>query len=79
MINASPYCKECGGCGEDGCCSAAACTQRGGDYCDTYLRDLKLGYVMNRWFIENVHPHISEELKNLYDTKWSDTYDILNK
>lgn len=75
----SPYCNECGGCGEDGCCSAAACTQRGGDYCDVYLRELKFGYIMNKWFYNEIRSHISEELQKLYDDKWSDTYDQLMK
>lgn len=47
--NYSPYCKVCTGCGEDGCCSALACQMDAkGDYCETYLRDLRYGYESHR-------------------------------
>ena len=43
----NPYCKVCGGCGEDGCCSALHCKQsKDGYYCESYLDDLKYGYLM---------------------------------
>ncbi len=42
----SPYCTICGACGEDGCCPATVCKQAGGDYCDFYLQELKLAYLV---------------------------------
>jgi len=46
----SAYCKECGSCGEDGCCSALMCAyknmvERGcGDYCKSYYWDLVIAH-----------------------------------
>jgi hypothetical protein len=45
--NYSPYCEVCTGCGEDGCCSPINCHfSKDGKYCETYLKDLKFGYLM---------------------------------
>lgn len=42
-----PYCGVCEACGEDGCCSALVCKQhKDGEYCESYLLDLKFGYRM---------------------------------
>jgi hypothetical protein len=44
----SPYCDICGGCGEEGCCSAIICKHHPhGKYCNTYLKDLQFGYLLN--------------------------------
>lgn len=52
----SPYCKVCGGCGEDGCCSALMCEQsKDGDYCETYLTELKINYYCHRELLEYVY------------------------
>jgi len=46
----SAYCKECGACGEDGCCSALMCAYKNmvenghGDYCKSYYWDLVIAY-----------------------------------
>lgn len=72
----SPYCKECGGCGEEGCCSPMMCTQSpNGEYCQTYLRDLQFGYIMNKFFVENIYEHLSEELKAKIDQAYDEIYD----
>ena len=43
----SPYCPICSGCGEEGCCSPLICKQSSdGSYCESYLNDLKFGYLM---------------------------------
>lgn len=43
----SPYCPVCDGCGEEGCCSPLRCKQdEHGQYCKTYLNDLKFAYLM---------------------------------
>ena len=43
----TPYCKVCTGCGEDGCCSAMNCNfSIDCKYCETYLNDLKFGFLM---------------------------------
>ena len=40
-----PYCKICSACGEEGCCSPLSCQQHlDGEYCGTYLTDLKFAY-----------------------------------
>ena len=42
-----PYCPVCEGCGEEGCCSPLRCQQsKDGHHCQTYLKDLKFGYLM---------------------------------
>ena len=74
----SPYCKECGGCGEEGCCSPMMCTQSpNGDYCQTYLIDLQLGYLMDKYFMENIYNDLDEGQKHRYDAEWNRVYDEL--
>jgi len=69
----SPYCPECGSCGEDGCCSAISCKQSpNGDYCETYLKDLKFAYLMYkdlmRLFEED--PDHKETIDKMFDKNW---------
>jgi hypothetical protein len=72
----SPYCKICSGCGEEGCCSPLSCKQGiEGQYCETYLNDLKFGYSMNRYFVEKIWARMSEELKKEYDEEWDKMLD----
>ncbi len=47
MKNNSVYCSQCNSCGYEGCCSPLNCKfTPEGDYCNTYLKDLKFGYRM---------------------------------
>lgn len=72
----SPYCKICGGCGEDGCCSAMICKQHpDGDYCKTYLKDLKFGYLMFDE-IDKILPEDSE-FKKKYEELFDKVYDLV--
>lgn len=71
-----PYCEICSGCGEEGCCSPLICEQHPkGDYCKSYLRDLKFGYAMTKIFQEEIYEKMSEELKREYDKRWDEEYD----
>lgn len=74
--NYNPYCEKCGACGEEGCCSALVCTQDGGDYCEYYLRQLRFGYIMNRFFYNNLFDSLTKEQQEKYDKEWSIQYDI---
>ena len=74
--NYSPYCPICDSCGVEGCCSPMACQQHpDGDYCKSYLRDLKFAYVMNRWFENNLLDQLTEEQKDTYNKEWDIAYD----
>ena len=45
----SPYCRKCGSCGEDGCCSALKCAykkMKGNKYCKGYYQDLEFAHKM---------------------------------
>jgi hypothetical protein len=46
-----------------------------GDYCKSYLRDLRFGYVMNRWFENNLLDQLTEEQKDAYNKEWDTAYD----
>lgn len=71
----SPYCKICGGCGEEGCCSAAICEQhKEGEYCEWYLRDLRFGYIMFRETYDLLEIHCEEEMSEIYDKNYNLIY-----
>lgn len=75
-IDYSPYCPICQACGVDGCCAASACQQHpDGSYCGAYLKDLKLGYIMSRFFDEKIAHKVSEEVRNEYYAEWNEAYD----
>lgn len=59
----SVYCEICDGCGEEFCCKPTTCKMHpDGRYCESYLNDLKFGYLMFR----EVYNLINEEKeKNL--------------
>ena len=74
--NYSPYCSICDSCGVEGCCSPMSCQQHpDGDYCKSYLRDLRFAYVMNRWFENNLLDQLTEEQKDAYNKEWDIAYD----
>ena len=76
----SPYCPICGGCGEEGCCPPTMCKQHpDGDYCETYLRDLKFGYVLNDWFHNKLLETLPQEVQDQYLQKWDELYDVFYK
>ena len=69
----SHYCKICGGCGEDGCCSAINCQQhKDGLYCETYLKDMKFAYRMYRDTADMLPDN--EEIKGIFDKNYNETY-----
>jgi hypothetical protein len=71
----SPYCPDCGACGEDGCCSALFCKQtQTGHYCKGYLRDLQFGYAMHKEMWDLI-PNDTETQKKL-DEIYDKNYDI---
>ena len=75
----SPYCPECDGCGIDGCCSALCCKQSpDGDYCGTYLKDLKFGYAMHKDLFKFIYENNTDDkykeildyYEKIYDVYW---------
>ena len=73
----SPYCPICDSCGEDGCCSALSCQQHpDGDYCKTYLRDLKFGYKMYKNLMRLVEddPNYKEQIDEIWDKTYDEIY-----
>jgi hypothetical protein len=74
----SPYCPICGGCGEDGCCPATACKQHpDGKYCETYLAELKFGYLMYHKLMELIDG--DEKYETQVDVIWNELYDKVFK
>lgn len=72
------YCKSCGGCGQEDCCSPLKCTMgENCDYAETYLSDLKFGYHMNEWVQTNLLDtnKIPQGLIDLYNEEWEKAYD----
>ncbi len=69
----SPYCPVCDGCGDEGCCKATICEMSpDGDYCQTYLKDLKFGYMMYNDIYELIPK--DKETKELLDRIWEKNY-----
>ena len=59
-----------------------ACSQDpNGHYCSGYLKDLKLGYVMNEWVQKNLLDEklIPKELIEKYNKEWEEAYDSIYK
>jgi hypothetical protein len=66
-------CPVCTGCGEDGCCKATMCQMSpDGSYCESYLKDLKIGYLMDEWVMENLYEQFTDEMKAAYDKKYDE-------
>ena len=77
-----PYCKVCGGCGEDGCCPAIACKQSpDGAYCQTYLKELQFAYRMFEPMYEMLSkdPKHKEAVEMLFDQMYSKTFNTKDK
>jgi len=75
-LSESPYCKVCSACGEEGCCSPMVCKQSpDGDYCQTYLKDLKFKYKVMVWFEDNIYHKMPKELQAEYDLTWDKMWD----
>ncbi len=76
----NPYCPICEACGEDGCCSAMSCQQHpDGKYCQSYLRDLRMAYMMEKRFYEKIYDNLPEDLKKEYDEIWDREYNLIYK
>ena len=68
-----PYCEICGGCGEDGCCSALRCKQHpDGRYCKTYLQELRFGYQMFKEVYDLIPEDVisQKKLDEIYDRNY---------
>ena len=68
-----PYCKICGGCGEDGCCSALMCKQHpDGRYCKTYLQELRFSYAVFREVYDLIpeDEETQKKLDEIYDRNY---------
>jgi hypothetical protein len=77
----NPYCPVCESCGHDGCCSALSCKQDpNGSYCESYLQDLKFGYLMYKDLYELISddPKYSEKLEQIFDTNYDIVYGSKN-
>lgn len=73
----SPYCKVCDGCGEEGCCIPTFCQQSpDGKYCESYLLDLKFGYLMFQELHELIYndPLYEKEVKTIYNRIYDEIY-----
>jgi aminoglycoside/choline kinase family phosphotransferase len=46
-----------------------------GHYCDFYLNDLKIGYLMDEWFTNNMYNELTEEQKVRYDEAYEQIMD----
>jgi hypothetical protein len=74
----SPYCKICTNCGEEGCCSPVHCSMdKDGSYCESYLKDLKYGYLMHQdlYNLISKDEKYTEELEKIFNKN----YDIIYK
>jgi hypothetical protein len=75
--NYSPYCKVCNACGEEGYCMPTFCQQSpDGKYCESYLLDLKFGYLMFLELHELIYkdPIYEKELKTIYNRVYDEIY-----
>jgi hypothetical protein len=70
----SPYCKECGSCGEDGCCSALKCAYNNmvkkstGLYCEHNFKELEFSYKLSDALYEKY------EDKEIFDKIFNEVY-----
>ena len=74
------YCKICDSCGEDGCCSAIICQQHQlGKYCETYLKDLQLAYLMynDLELLLKDDVKYQSKIQKLYDKNYEKIYRYL--
>jgi len=68
------YCEACGGCGEDGCCSALICAKEkmcGNDadlYCEKYFKEIEFAYRLAEELYEE---HADEQL---FDKIYQEVY-----
>ena len=68
------YCKICGSCGEEFCCSPLMCDfSEKCEYSEKYLKDLKFAYLMFNDF-SDIIPNDSET-KNKYDIIYQKNFD----
>lgn len=68
------YCKICDGCGEEICCNPVVCKMHpDGDYCDSYLNDLRFGYLMFRdvYNLVNEEKYKNKELLGMIEEIWN--------
>lgn len=73
----NPYCKVCGNCGEDGCCSAMACQFTNEcEYKETYIEELKFAYLMYHDLLElfDGDDKYKEQINQLIDKNFDIIY-----
>ena len=75
------YCKQCGACGESGCCSAQMCTMHPkGKYCKGYLSELHfdslLAHDLYKLCMDSDNINVSSEVDAIYDKNWDIVYEI---
>lgn len=64
-VTYNPYCKSCGSCGHDGCCSAMNCKfDKNCKYKNIYLKDLHLSYLNAEDFYKLIYNTQDQKLIN---------------
>jgi hypothetical protein len=50
-----------------------------GHYCESYLGNLKFGYVLNDWVDNELMETLPQEAQDQYNQKWDELYDVFYK
>ena len=72
----SPYCDECGSCGETGCCSPLLCAEKNmvdkgcGDHCEINFKDIVLMYKIG------VQMYDASPDPELFDRVYTEVYNV---
>ena len=77
-VNHFPYCKSCGACGQDSCCSPIHCKlDKDCLYGSTYLNDLKIAYLNVEDLFGLLYDYDNKELLDKANTIYDKNYDII--
>jgi hypothetical protein len=70
----SPYCSQCGACGEDGCCSGSICKKNICLYGETYLKE----YEYNKKLLDELYESFpdKEKLKKIFTSVYDKIYGV---